>query len=102
MESRFLGGAFHGVKGSFYPTVGIDSACPVRINLGAEPFAFDLAAALREGGQEAAAREVRAFTGSVVLHRHYCCRFCSLLRCAVIATSSSCYLELSLSPKIRT
>ncbi|CAM9572569.1 unnamed protein product [Ascophyllum nodosum] len=60
INGRFLGGAFHGVKGSFYPTVGIDSACPVRINLGAEPFAFDLAAALREGGQEAAAREAMA------------------------------------------
>ncbi|CAN0436961.1 unnamed protein product, partial [Hapterophycus canaliculatus] len=47
--------AFRGVKGTFYPTVGVDSACPVRINLGREPFKFDLAAALRRGGQEAAA-----------------------------------------------
>lgn len=50
--------AFRGVKGTFYPTVGVDSACPVRINLGGEPFRFDLAGALRRGGQEAAAREV--------------------------------------------
>ncbi|CAN0105752.1 unnamed protein product [Ectocarpus sp. 4 AP-2014] len=49
--------AFRGVRGTFYPTVGVDSACPVRINLGGEPFRFDLAAALREGGQEATARE---------------------------------------------
>ncbi|CAM9816443.1 unnamed protein product, partial [Laminaria digitata] len=52
-----LGAAFRGVRGSFYPTVGIDSACPVSINFGSEPFEFDLAAWLREGGQEAAARE---------------------------------------------
>ncbi|CAN0504963.1 unnamed protein product, partial [Ectocarpus sp. 12 AP-2014] len=38
--------AFRGVRGTFYPTVGVDSACPVRINLGGEPFRFDLAAAL--------------------------------------------------------
>lgn len=50
--------AFRGVRGTFYPTVGVDSACPVQINLGGEPFRFDLAAALREGGQEATAREV--------------------------------------------
>ena len=56
---RYLGAAFRGVKGSFYPTVGIDSACPVRINFGSEPFAFGLDASLREGGQEASAREVR-------------------------------------------
>ncbi|CAN0219280.1 unnamed protein product, partial [Ectocarpus fasciculatus] len=49
--------AFRGVRGTFYPTVGVDSACPVRINLGGEPFRFDLAAALRQGGQEATARE---------------------------------------------
>ena len=55
---RSLGAAFRGVRGSFYPTVGIDSACPVRINFGAEPFVFDLAASLREGGQEASARQV--------------------------------------------
>lgn len=38
----------------------------MRINLGGEPFKFDLAAALRSGGQEAAAREVgRAFFDDV-------------------------------------
>lgn len=56
---RYLGAAFRGVRGSFYPTVGIDSACPVKINFGSEPFSFDLAASLREGGQEASARKVR-------------------------------------------
>lgn len=71
IPDRSLGGAFHGVRGSFYPTVGIDSACPIEINVGAEPFAFDLASALRDGGQEAAAREVRLSTVLffVVLHR---------------------------------
>ncbi|CAM9114398.1 unnamed protein product [Phaeothamnion confervicola] len=42
LNGRWLGVAFRGVEGTFYPTVGIDSSCPVRINVGATPFAFDL------------------------------------------------------------
>lgn len=44
LNGRWLGVAFRGVRGALYPTVGLDSTSPVRINLGGEtPFAFDLA-----------------------------------------------------------
>ncbi|CAM9414328.1 unnamed protein product [Chrysoparadoxa australica] len=41
-NGRNLGVAFADVTGAFYPTVGIDSSAPVRLNLGARPFMYDL------------------------------------------------------------
>jgi hypothetical protein len=43
LNGRYLGVAFEGVQGRFYPTVGIDALNPLTINFGDHPFAFDLA-----------------------------------------------------------
>jgi hypothetical protein len=42
-NGRHLGVAFQHVSGAFYPVVGVDATWPLRINLGEQPFKFDLA-----------------------------------------------------------
>ena len=42
LNGKFLGNAFDGVIGDWYPTVGIDSNCDVTFNFGRVPFQFDL------------------------------------------------------------
>jgi hypothetical protein len=53
--------------GALYPTVGLDSTAPVRINLGASPFQFDLAA---HGVERAAAADVARAAASAAAVEH--------------------------------
>jgi len=48
-------GSGDGGVGGLYPTVGVDTECPVFVNYGEFPFAFDLrgfAGSVGEGGDE--------------------------------------------------
>lgn len=47
-----LGVAFTGVSGSFYPTVGVDSFCPIKFNFGEAPFKFSLVDYLNTKGYD--------------------------------------------------
>ena len=42
LNGKYLGVAFTDVKGTLFPTVGIDSKNPVALNFGERPFAFDM------------------------------------------------------------
>ena len=42
LNGRFLGYAFDGSEEELYPTVGVDTECPVCVNFGERPFVFDL------------------------------------------------------------
>lgn len=95
LNGSSLGSAFHGVRGSFYPTVGVDSACPVRLNFGREPFVFDLATASKEGGQEAAAREAISQSESA-------CLADSAAAAAAAAPPSSFYSKRSVKAPLPT
>jgi hypothetical protein len=43
LNGVYLGDAFSGIKGEFFPTVGIDAAVNINFNFGRAPFVFDLA-----------------------------------------------------------
>ena len=42
LNGRFLGYAFDGSEEELYPTVGVDTECPVFVNFGESPFVFNL------------------------------------------------------------
>lgn len=56
-NGEFLGYGFHSLPEAFierglYPTVGVDTECPLFVNFGARPFRFDLNKFTREGFQD--------------------------------------------------
>jgi hypothetical protein len=42
LNGDFLGVAFRDVKGTLFPTIGIDALHPIAVNFGERPFAFGL------------------------------------------------------------